>query len=386
MSSERETSSSAKPRPPAGRAPGDDRRSRARGEGATVLTLSELEAIRLLLRGGSVIDWYRLNLESEDETRAFFHLLEGDPDDPVDLDRMAELRARAAEYLTSTMGYRLPGDILACPPFELFAYASERRGRRRDRFYACLLLKAMHILLHIEARELRYRLPFSQSAIAGLMQQKVDAFARTLEREGFPLVHYVGGEKSLTSLITKLLVKKEHHAAAIHDRVRFRFVVEREGDLVPLLYEMTTRLLPFSYVVPGQTVNHLVNFAALIESHEAYRKRYDEFQVELAHEEQRAHKLNEFSGATYRVINFVVDVPIRVPDAVLAGASGIDGLGRVIFSLAEFQVVDERSEAENQAGDNRHDLYKGRQLTKVRERLERGLRGVKLDDDGASAG
>ena len=92
-------------------------------------TLAELEAIRLLLRGGSVIDWYRLNLESEEETRAFFQLLEGDPDDPLDLGRMAELRGRAAEYLTSTLGYRLPNDILACPPFELFAYASERRGR-----------------------------------------------------------------------------------------------------------------------------------------------------------------------------------------------------------------------------------------------------------------
>lgn len=361
-----------------------ERRSRPRGESARVLSLAELEAIRLLLRGGSVIDWYRLNFEHDEEARSFFRLLEGDPDDPVDLERMAQLRARSADYLTKTLGYRLPPELLSCPPFDLFAYASERRGRRRDRFYACLLLKAMHILLHIEARELRYRLPLSQSGIAGLAQEKVDRFARTLEEEGFPLVSYVGGEKSLTSLITKLLVKREHHAAAIHDRVRFRFVVEKEGDLVPLLYEMTRRLLPFSYAVPGHSVNHLVNFAALIESHESYRKHYDEFQVELSHEEQRAQQLNEFSGPTYRVINFVVDVPLRVPDEVLAKASGIDGLGRVIFSLAEFQVVDAVSEQENQAGDNRHDRYKGRQLQRVRERLERGLRGVKLDEENGA--
>lgn len=360
-----------------------DRRGRPRGDRAQVLSLAELEAIRLLLRGGSVIDWYRLNFESDEETRAFFRLLEGDPDDPIDLDRMAELRERAADYLAKTMGYRVPKDILTCPPFELFGFASERRGRRRDRFYACLLLKAMHILLHIEARELRYRLPLSQSAIAASVKHKVDDFVAALREEGFPLVRYDGGEKALTSLITKLLVKKEHHAAAIHDRVRFRFIVEGEGDLVPLLFRMTRRLLPFSYVVPGQTVNHLVNFAALIESHEAYRRRSDDFQVELGHEEHRAQQLNEFSGPTYRVINFVVDVPIRVPDEVLAAASGTEGLGRVVFSLAEFQLVDERSESENQAGDNRHDRYKGRQLTKVRERLERGLRGVKLDDDGS---
>jgi uncharacterized protein (TIGR04552 family) len=357
-----------------------DRRGRTRAHEASVLSLAELEAIRLILRGGSVIDWYRLNLESDEEARAFLHLLGADPDDKEDQRRLIQLRDGAGAYLTDPLGYRLPPEMLSCSPFDLFAYASERRGRRRDRFFACLLLKAMHIRLHIEARELRYRLAVSQSAMAGLVKEKVDAFARGLSARRFPLVRYEGGEKSLTSLVTKLLVKAEHHAAAIHDRVRFRFVVERTSDLVPLLHEMTSRLLPFNYVVPGQTVNHLVNFAALVESHEAYRKRSNEFQVELGHEEQRASQLNEFSGPSFRVINFVVDVPIRVPDELLSKSDAPD-LGRVMFGLAEFQITDETSAKENEAGDNNHERYKQRQVLQVRERLERGLRDMKLDEE-----
>jgi hypothetical protein len=34
-------------------------------------TLADLEAVRLILRGDSVIDWHRLNLASEDEVRDF---------------------------------------------------------------------------------------------------------------------------------------------------------------------------------------------------------------------------------------------------------------------------------------------------------------------------
>lgn len=361
----------------------DERRGRKRPASAPVLSLADLEAVRLLLRGGSVIDWYRLNFSSEDDARELVHLLGGDPDDAEDLARMDALRLKAADYLQTTLSYRISEEMLTCPPLDLFAYASETKGRRRDRFFACLLLKAMHILLHIEARELRYRLPMSQSRIASLVAEKVAAFAEDLREEGFPLVGYDGGEKQLGSLVTKLLVKREHHAAAIHDRVRFRFVVERPADLVPLLFEMTRRVLPFSYVVPGETINHLVNFTALVESHAAYREKSEDFQVELGHEEQRLQSVNEFSGPTYRVINFIVDVPVRVPDEVLAQGEAHEELGRIIFSLAEFQIVDEDSAAENETGDNSHERYKGRQLSKVRERLERGLRGVHLDGDDA---
>ncbi len=345
------------------------------------LTLAELEQVRLILRGGSVVDWYRLQHETIDDVKSFIHLLGGDADDPEDLVRLVHLRDLAAHYLQEEHGYKPPPELLSCPPLELFLYASEKRGRRRDRFFACLLLKVMHIVQHIEARELRFRLPLSQSRLAELLVEKVDVFAAALRAEGFPLVSYVGGEKSRTSLITKLLVKKEHHAAAIHDRVRFRFVVERPLDVLTLMPQMTSRLFPYNYVAPGQSVNLLINFTALIESHERYREYAQDLQLELGHEEQSAGHVNEFSGPTYRVVSFIVDVPIRLPDALLPSAADRAGLGRVIFGLAEMQLVDRETDEENERGENRHDRYRARQHMKVRDRLERGMRGARDEDE-----
>jgi uncharacterized protein (TIGR04552 family) len=243
-----------------------------------------------------------------------------------------------------------------------------------------LLLKVMHIVHHIEARELAYRLPLSQAALFSVLVDKVDAFAAGLAAEGFPLVRYVGGQKTTTSLLTKLLVKKEHHAAAIHDRVRFRFVVKNPFDLVDLLARMTRTLFPFNYVAPAQTVNHLVNFTAFVESHAAYRAFAQDLQLELGQEEQALRPLNEFSGPSYAVINFVVDIPLRISDATLpAGASDTEALGRVVFALAEFQIVDEATDAANEQGENRHERYRARQLAIVRERLERGKRALRDD-------
>ncbi len=342
------------------------------------LSLAQLEQVRLILRGGSVVDWFRLRFDALDDVRAFMALQGGDLDDAADLARLEHLRDEAARYLTDEHGYRIPAEVLSCDAVELFLFASEKRGRRRDRFFACLLLKVMHIVHHIEARELAYRLPLSQAALFDLLIDKVDAFAARLQADRFPLVRYVGGQKTTTSLLTKLLVKKEHHAAAIHDRVRFRFVVGRSFDLVDLLARMSNELFPFNYVAPAQTVNHLVNFTAFVESHAAYRAFASDLQLELGEEDQALRPLNEFSGPSYAVINFVVDVPLRIPDAALAATSEAN-LGRVVFALAEFQVVDEATDLQNEQGENRHDRYRARQLGIVRERLERGKRGARDD-------
>ena len=352
-----------------------DRRGRDRGANAGVLTLAQLEEVRLLLRGGSVVDWYRLNFETADDVRRYTQVLEIDLDDPDDAAVFEVLRGEAKDYLESCHSYRLPDELMRSAPLDLFLYASERKGRRKDRLFACLLLKVMHIIHHIRARELRYLLPLAESELSQFLIKKVTDFADAVRNEGFPLTGFSGGEKSTSSVVTKLLVKREHHAAAVRDRVRFRFVVERDADLVPLLHRMCERIVPFNYVVPGHTQNDLVNFTALIESHESYRQFADDFQVEFGHEEQSLVPLNEFSGPTYRAINFVADVPLRVPALALPPKDDIPtGAGGVIFSLAEFQVVDKETDDENEAGENSHDRYKERQIAVVRERLERGLR------------
>ena len=50
--------------------------------------LGDLEALRLVLRGGSVIDWHRLNFGSEQEAREFILAQEFDPSNARDAARM----------------------------------------------------------------------------------------------------------------------------------------------------------------------------------------------------------------------------------------------------------------------------------------------------------
>jgi len=359
----------------------EERRGREHAPRSEILSLAELEAVRLVLRGGSVVDWFRLNFRHESEARALLRALQIDVDDAGDLAHVERIRDIAVRYLEDDHGYRVPEDIARAGAIDLLLYASEVKGRRRDRFFACLLLKVMHIVHHVRARELRVRLPLSQSEIGAMVIAHVDGFVETLRAEDFPLVEYAGGEKSESSLITKLLVKKEHHAATIHDRVRFRFVVEQSGDIVPLLHRLTTKFLPFNYIVPGQSLNQLVNFTALIESHRAYRDMAGDLQLELGYEEGALLQANEFSGPSFHVVSFVADVPLRAPTSLVADGLVDDTLGPILFALAEFQVVDAATARENEQGENRHDKYRDRQRMRVRARLERGRRG--LTSDGA---
>ena len=46
----------------------------------TTLALSELEQVRLILRGGSVVDWFRLRFDALDDVRAFLTLQGADID------------------------------------------------------------------------------------------------------------------------------------------------------------------------------------------------------------------------------------------------------------------------------------------------------------------
>jgi uncharacterized protein (TIGR04552 family) len=357
-----------------------ERRAREAGPRGSVLALAELEAVRLILRGGSVVDWFRLNFKTEDEAYALLRVLGVEIENSADIEHLARLRDLGRLYLENEHGYRVPDAIAQATAVDLFMYASAQKGRRRDRFFACLLLKVMHIVHHIRARELRVRLPLSQSDLGQMIMSRVNAFADELAADGFPLVEFAGGEKSEGSLITKLLVKKEHHAATIHDRVRFRFVVEKSGDIVPLLHRMTMSLLPFNYIVPGQSLNQLVNFTALIESHQAYRDVANELQLELGYEENTLSSANEFSGPSFHVVSFVADVPLRAPLRMIEAGAIDASLGPIVFALAEFQVVDEATAKENEQGENRHERYRDRQLSRVRARLERGLRGVGIDE------
>ncbi|MBK6915939.1 MAG: TIGR04552 family protein [Deltaproteobacteria bacterium] len=346
-------------------------------ERATALEWSaqDLHEMQLLLTGDSVIDWHRLDLTGPEDVRRLLRLNSIDVDNPDDLRRLDDLRARAVYYLTENLGLRVDESIAtSTPAIELPLVASSRGRLQRQ---ACVLLKVMDIMYHLDARELRTLLSIPDHALYELVEQSIMVLFDELRASGVPVVEFAWSRKTPDSLVTKLLVKRETSAARVFDRLRFRVVVERFEDLLPTLHVMLTRFVPFNYVVPGQTVNSLLDVALLDRRADAA----DSGRVAP----QPQDVPNEFSARGYEVFNFVADLPVRV-DALLGGEER--GSGNVVFVLAEFQIMDRATAIANEQGESSHSAYKLRQHQRVRERLLRGPRKQAADasdasDDGA---
>ena len=87
---------------------------------------------------------------------------------------------------------------------------------------------------------------------------------------------------------------------------------------------------------------------------------------------------NPFSGEDYRMVNFIVDFPVRVDHLVNVRYGSL--LGRTVFVLVEFQVLDRETARSNEEGDNAHHLYKERQRAIVSSRLKKGGRWKRRRD------
>ena len=75
------------------------------------MDLGELEAIRVILRGASVVDWRRLHFRDAAEVSHFLRLNLFDLDDPRDVRRLRAIADQAVEYLRKAFGYRVAGPV-----------------------------------------------------------------------------------------------------------------------------------------------------------------------------------------------------------------------------------------------------------------------------------
>jgi uncharacterized protein (TIGR04552 family) len=344
-------------------------------------TLNDVEAMRLLLRGASVIDWHRLAFVDVAEVDRFLRINEFDPEKADDNERLEELRADAVEYLTRNFGYRIPEDVAhAMPARDLFLLASSR-GKKQ--VYACIVLKVMHVMHHLAGRELLFKLPVSDDEVFGFVESKVVKVVEEIRAAGYPIVEFAWSRKERDSVVTKLLAKRATIAADVFDKLRFRLIMRAVDDLPAVLHEILHRLIPFNYVIPGQTVNGILPFRRLLEITPPYARFSDQLQLDLDTEEIEQSGKNEFSGPTYRVINFVADLPVRIDQLLcrVPGAEHEDELGKIIFVLTEFQIMDVETSRANEAGENSHTEYKARQHERVKFRLTRGERGLRDNGD-----
>jgi uncharacterized protein (TIGR04552 family) len=340
-------------------------------------THQDIDVIRLLLRGSSVIDWYRLHFTTREEVEAFIRVNGFDLQEPADRARLVDMRRDAVRYLRGHLAYRVPDEVAQADIVELFKLASGT-GRRAHRLHACLVLKVMHILHYIGAHELLSRLPISSAEVAIMVQARIERAVRGLLERSFPVVEFTGNTKSHDSFVTKLLAKKDTQAAQVFDKLRFRLVVERLEDVPPVLLALVRELVPFNYVVPSQSDNTLVDLDHVLvrAGNLAAIRVAQETRGGLNEPDCPDFLLskNEFSGPDYRIVHFVAEVPVRIDRVLPVQTPRLSGLGPVVFGTTEFQVVDRATALRNETGENRHDAYKARQRGKVKERLERGKR------------
>jgi len=350
--------------------------------------LKELERIRLILRGGSVIDWRRLHFKTSPEVDRFLRLCELDTNDPTDEAWIRTCLADAVEYLRQTFRYRVT-DAVANPEHvqDLFLLASGVKEPRRWRRIACIVLKVMHVIQHIEGHELLRHLAVSEAELAELATRKVLGIADEMQRKGIPVAEFADSIKTRESVITKLVAKKETVAAQIYDKTRFRVITRTREDILPVLYYLTSRLFPFNFVVPGQTENTLLPFKAVLEDHPHFKQFVEDLHLDASYEEKERGTGNEFSGSTYQVLNFVVDLPLRMDDYL--PPPELDRRPRKCrtgFALVELQIVDDQTALINEMGENSHEKYKKRQKLKVLRRLSRGLVVPKKEEAPGGSG
>src|SRR5436190_5362175 len=213
-------------------------------------TLADLESVRLVLRGDSVIDWHRLNLQDDDEIHEFLLAQEFHPEEAADRARMNAIKAEAISYLRRHFEYPIPKPVEQASIEELFSLSA---GRGHRQTCACTILKCMHIIHHLDGRELLFMLPMSDQEIFHLVEEKVYRVIGSMLAEGFPITEFVGGRKNKDSLYTKLLSKREAVSAQIYDKLRFRIVTREKSDIFPIVQYLQKKLFPFNYVIPGQS-------------------------------------------------------------------------------------------------------------------------------------
>ena len=328
----------------------------ARPPAVDELTLADTDSVRMLLRGDSVIDWHRLAFADHGEVDRFLRLNEFDPESDDELTRLEDLRGEAVDYLSRAFGMALSDEVAdELPVRDLFLVASSDSPHQK---LACVVLKVMHIIHHIAGRAGLLKMSVSDEIIFREIELKVMQVVEQLRAAGAPITEFEWSRKPLDSQITKLLAKRSTLAASIYDKLRFRLIVPQHQDIVPMLATLTRQLVPFNYVVPGESVNQLVDLKKLVGSRAPTAVPYSEL------------PFNEFSGPEYRIINFVADLPLRI-ERLLPRAEIPPEMCHVVFVLTEFQIADKATAQANESGASSHEAYKSRQTERVRTRLFR---------------
>jgi len=327
--------------------------------------LHDLTVLRLALTGESPIDIGRLPFTARDSVDRFLRLNQFDTDNPLDLERLAEIHQEAVTYLSDIHHLRVPAELES--PNEIHdLFLATYHPAARTRRFACMLLKVMHIVHHLAGRELTFALPVSEAQLFERLSARVFTTIDRMRETGIDVLEFSGGKKARTSLVTKLLAKRSTLTSHVCDKQRFAVTVRTPEDIVRALVYFGRNLWPFHFVVPEQSKNGIVGHHHIAQVLGLEPQLVWDFWSQhngSTAEPQLATPENEFSGASYRSVNFVVDIPLRIDDLAPNETPAI------AFIETEIQLVDEKTALANNEGENSHASYKKRQVSRVRARL-----------------
>jgi uncharacterized protein (TIGR04552 family) len=345
-------------------------------------TLSDMETVGLILRGDSVADWHRLDLTSEEQARFFLEAQEFHPDEPSDRARLEKIKNEAISYLRRHFDFPIPKPVERASVEELLLLAS---GKGHRQLCACTILKAMHIVHHVDGRELLFTIPMSHQEVFHFVEEKVYRVIGDMLSQGYPITEFIGGRKNKDSLYTKLLSKPDTLAAPVYDRLRFRIVTRLAEDILPTVLYLSERLFPMNLVIPRQSLNTMFRLKSYFAQNEKLKALLPSFQLGI--DDTLTYGDNLFSAEAFRAIHFVADVPVRLQrDALENAPSTAWALGPVVFVTSEFQIVDRETESANELGEGSHARYKARQNEAVMRRLKLGVREPADNGSGGDAG
>ena len=320
-------------------------------------------AVKFVLTGISVVDAVKSWFHDKKDVTEFLQLLEIDTDNPMDMAYLSDLHREAIDYLEDVLHYTVPLECQSVNEIhDLFLMA--RHEETKLQTFACMILKIMHIMFHIRGHEVVFNTPISEAQLFQRLNNKTFAILDKMRTDGIGVVEFTSGKKSHTSLVTKLLAKRENLAAHIFDKMRFRVVLSNKKNLIQALIYLGRHLHPWNYVIPGQSQNNILSRGDL--DSEFGPDIMD--QVFGREDVLKNEQENEFSGQTYRVINFVVDIPLRIDDVAPQYTPA------VAFAQTEIQLIDSETAKLNSQGENAHSHYKHRQLDRVRDRIQATLR------------
>src|SRR5579885_803791 len=137
------------------------------------LSGNEKEILKLVLEGGSVIDWPRLPFGGTEDVVRFLKVNEFDFENPKDRDRLLVIHSQAVDYLERELKLGLHSSLRESPNMvKLLLTASNPQEALQAQ--ACALLKTMNIINHIDGRELLYNCPISLRDLFSLVEDKIE--------------------------------------------------------------------------------------------------------------------------------------------------------------------------------------------------------------------